>query len=55
MKEGQGTLQFPDGSMFKGMFKDDHPNGEGTKIFPDGSCYEGSFMDGMFHGKGKYK
>ena len=48
-------MQFPDGSMFKGMFKDDHPNGEGTKIFPDGSCYEGSFMDGMFHGKGKYK
>jgi len=41
--------------MFKGQFKEDHPNGEGTKIFPDGSCYEGNFVEGMFHGKGKFK
>ncbi len=39
--DGEGEYIWPDGSHFKGMFKDDKKDGEGALFWPDGSHYKG--------------
>ena len=48
----EGTLTYPDGSSYKGEFRDDLPHGQGKSCFPDGSWYEGSFLSGAQCGRG---
>ena len=49
-----GLCIFPDGSYYKGRFRDGHQDGEGKLTNPDSSySYEGQWKKGLPHGKGK--
>ena len=50
--DGQGTITFPDGSVYVGKFKDGKPNGQGTITFTNGNKYVGEFKDGEWNGQG---
>jgi hypothetical protein len=43
VKEGSGVLTFVDGSMYKGMFKNNKMCGEGIYWFSSRGVYQGSF------------
>ena len=43
---GQGEMQFKNGDIFKGTFKDNYLNGKGTKKFKDGSLEKGIWKNG---------
>ena len=52
MKEGQGSIKFPDNSKYEGYFQADLPEGHG--LYENNFMrYEGSFSKGMFSGRGK--
>jgi hypothetical protein len=40
-RQGKGVLEFSNGCVYCGYFKDDVPNGEGAYYFPNGESYEG--------------
>ncbi|WP_440677431.1 MORN repeat-containing protein [Candidatus Pelagibacter sp. HIMB1587] len=46
------TLNYPDGGIYEGEFKDGVPHGTGTLKFPDGGSYIGQFKDGIINGQG---
>ena len=50
-KNGRGRVQYQDGTIFEGNFKDDRPNGFGKMTSRD-YTYEGSFVDGLKNGNG---
>ena len=55
IKEGNGTLLFPDGSKYWGAFTNDVINGEGEFIWNNGYYYKGEIQNGMINGNGVLK
>lgn len=53
LKEGEGTLNYSDGRVFRGIFREDDAV-KGTLIFPDGAKYVGELRNGNRHGYGVY-
>jgi hypothetical protein len=49
---GQGTVVFPNGSKYEGLFKDGLFHGKGFYTYADGTKYTGDFKNGLFEGKG---
>ncbi len=49
---GKGTLTLPDGTTYKGGWKDGKRHGQGTLTLPDGAIYEGEFVNGQMYGQG---
>jgi hypothetical protein len=51
---GNGTLNFKNGDVYEGEFKNSKPHGQGKMTFnnKDGRIYTGEWMKGKFHGKG---
>ena len=47
-----GSIQFSDGSSYRGAFQKGYPHGRGTKINPDGSYITGNFIEGEPKGLG---
>ena len=47
-------LNYPDGGIYEGEFKDGVPHGIGTLKFPDGGSYTGQFKDGKINGQGTF-
>jgi hypothetical protein len=52
MQNGYGTCAYPDGSVYKGKWKDGLRHGEGSLTDPDGDTYTGGWQDDKRHGKG---
>src|SRR3990172_11168307 len=50
--EGEVTCTYPDGSGYRGSFKDDRFHGVGAFVWSDGSRYEGQMKNGLPHGTG---
>jgi hypothetical protein len=44
--QGEGTYIWPDGSHYKGSFKNYLRNGYGVFTFPNKSAYKGEWTDG---------
>ena len=51
----KGTVNFKDGSSYKGEFRYGEPHGQGIYHWFDGESYEGEFVNGLRHGRGKHK
>jgi len=49
---GKYEVDFADGTIYKGDWKDNKKHGKGKSTFPDGEVYEGDYKDGKKHGKG---
>jgi len=47
-----GETLFPDGSKYKGEFRDLKPNGKGYIRYVNGNTYKGDFVLGVREGKG---
>jgi len=43
---GQGTLQWADGKLYEGTFKNDKREGHGKFTWKDGRIYDGEWKDG---------
>ena len=43
LKNGQGTENYPDGSVYEGFFVNGKKQGKGKLTLANGSCYEGEF------------
>ena len=52
IKEGLGSLTYPDGQKYVGEWKDGIQHGQGTYTFSGGSRYVGEFKDGLPNGQG---
>ena len=52
--DGEGTLMFADGTIYKGSFVHQKRNGEGIMLFPNGAEYSGNWNDDLFNGYGTY-
>mgnify|MGYP001564455772 CR=1 FL=1 len=50
MKEGEGQLQFAEGSVYKGEFKSNEINGVGYYKWNDGKVYEGQWALNKMNG-----
>ena len=51
--QGEGRLDYANGSWFKGHFKDGQPDGPGEWHGAAGEHYVGSFRQGLFDGQGR--
>ena len=51
--QGEGRLDYANGSWFKGHFKDGQPDGPGEWHGAAGEHYVGSFKQGLFNGQGR--
>ena len=51
--EGLGSLTYPDGVKYVGIWKDDKRNGQGTYTWFDGDQYVGDWKNGERNGQGK--
>ena len=54
LREGFGKLFFPDGSIYKGFFRNNKMEGRGRLLNKNGFVYEGEFKNGLSNGYGKY-
>lgn len=54
MRDGYGTIQWPDGSHYEGNWKDDKTCGQGKLVHADGDYYEGEWADDKANGYGIY-
>lgn len=54
-REGNGTTNFKDGSVYRGEYYDGVEEGVGTIIYADGNVLEGEFSDGEIHGNAVFK
>lgn len=52
IRQGWGTLIWPDGAIYEGEWKDNRENGQGRLIHAYGDVYEGDWVDGRPHGSG---
>jgi len=50
---GYGTMQWFNGDIFEGDWKENQPYGKGTYTSSDGSVYIGEFVNGKRHGRGR--
>lgn len=55
IKNGRGSIVYPDTRRYVGGFKDDLYHGRGVYTETDGSVYEGEFRAGRFSGRGDYR
>jgi len=53
-KHGFGIYRWPDGSVFKGNFKNDLRHGNGRFLWSNGESYEGEYQEDHRAGKGSY-
>lgn len=53
-QHGAGEFWAPNGTHFKGQYKDGLINGEGTLEWSDGRKYEGQWKNNLQDGVGKY-
>ena len=51
---GDGVMQYANGSVYNGHWKEDKRSGNGTIIHPTGSKYVGNWSDDLLHGDGTY-
>ena len=51
-RNGQGTLEYPDGTTYVGNWINNQPNGQGTVEWPDGNSYNGNWKDNKRDGQG---
>jgi hypothetical protein len=50
------TMEYNDGRVYKGYFKNDLEHGEdGVMTYPNGATYSGNWRNGMRHSRGKYR
>ena len=52
---GKATVQYPNGDVYEGTFKNGVRDGEGTYTYVDGTKYEGTWKNNMKHGRGVMK
>ena len=52
---GSGTMQYADGRVYKGKWKDGQWDGHGSTRYPNGDTYEGDYEADQRHGIGIYK
>eukprot|EP00795_Rhopilema_esculentum_P001293 gene1293-15680_t len=52
--EGEGTVNFVGGHVYKGLLKNRKMNGHGVYFWADGTTYSGDFLDNSICGKGVY-
>ena len=50
--EGEGTINFVGGHVYKGLLKNRKMNGHGVYFWADGTTYSGDFVDNSICGKG---
>ncbi len=49
-----GSLEYEDGSVYKGEILEDQPDGYGEMVYADGSIYHGDWVNGSREGQGVY-
>lgn len=49
---GKGVMEYGDGSMYEGEFKENQREGAGVMKFPDGETHRGTFVGGRLEGQG---
>lgn len=52
--KGNGTYYYPDGSIYKGEWKDSKHHGKGVYEFVNGTVYDGEWQNNVLHGTGFY-
>ena len=52
MKEGNGSIEYPDGSKYTGSWLRDKKHGFGKYYYSSGATYEGEFIDDLKSGFG---
>jgi len=52
LRNGQGIMNYTDGSKFKGNFIDGLKDGQGVMIYPDGTQFEGEYKNEELNGQG---
>jgi len=50
--QGQGTIVWPDGTVYRGQWEGGRMEGEGEISWPSGASYRGQWRDGRMHGAG---
>ena len=55
MPHGTGKLEFDNGDVYDGEWKDGNRHRKGIYRFADGELYSGELVDGNPHGRGDYK
>lgn len=53
--DGKGTLVTPDGTSYKGEWKQSREHGSGRMEWPNQTWYEGEWRNGKPHGYGQYR
>ena len=52
-RDGFGTCNFADGSIYEGNWNNGLRNGYGKYTFSNGAIYDGNWENDLMHGKGK--
>lgn len=50
VRQGSGTMTYPNGRVYKGEWLNDKRHGEGHEIYSNGNVYEGEFVEGKADG-----
>uniref|UniRef100_A0A2S2NC87 MORN repeat-containing protein 3 n=1 Tax=Schizaphis graminum TaxID=13262 RepID=A0A2S2NC87_SCHGA len=54
IKCGYGTMQWNDGAVYQGQWRNNEYNGQGKYVEVNGNFYDGQWRNGLKHGKGVY-
>ena len=54
-EKGEVRVEYPDGSVYEGEFKDYHRNGKGVYTLKNGDVYTGEFFYDRMWGEGEYR
>ena len=54
IKEGYGTMNYNDGNLYKGNFKNDKREGKGILTYTNGDIYDGEWENDLQNGEGIY-
>ena len=52
--QGYGTYYYPDGSVYRGEWKNNQHDGNGVFEFANGTRYEGTWKNHLMQGHGEY-